>query len=825
MSEFKGAGIKAGVQVWRIENKVVKPWPEKDYGKFFEGDSYIVLKTKQKPKSSSFEHDIFFWLGKDTSQDEMGIAAYKSVELDESLGGGPVQHRETQGKESEMFVQCFSSVQYMPGGVASGFNKVERGVHETALLQLKGKRIVRVAPVPVSASSLNSGDVFVLVKSDVIVQWNGSSSNKKEKSKALEVTKGIKDIERGGKARIVVCEQGEEPPMFWESLGGKATVKAATSDDYTSDELSKSTPKLIQVSDASGSMLTTQVAEGALKKSMLSTSDVYLLDIGSEIFCWVGKGASADERKAGMTNAMEYVSQSGRPKNTKVTKLMESGESAVFKSNFVEWHDPFVATTYGYKPSPKKRESSSPLDIVGGMLDGMKKSLERISKPDAVQPEDPISTEVYRIEDFKKVPLEPEFFGQFYAGDSYIIKYKFKVGSKEQATIYFWQGTQSSQDEKASSAILTKEMDDEEFGGSATQVRVVMGKEPSHFVRLFGGKMVIHSGGKASGFANRTEGDSYDNDGICLFQCRGTDSDDTRAVQVEEKASSLNSGDCFVLVTPGTVYMWQGSGANMSEVETATDVAKLLQFSRTLEPLIESAETDAFWEALGGKAEYTSEKVHLDSDREPMLFHASNETGVFKVEPIFDFSQADLEDDDVFLLDTYTSIFLWIGAESNQYEKTKSVETAEAYIAAQGYAADTPIITIKQGAEPPIFTANFLGWSASATKKFVDPYEAKLAAIIAANPPEEAPAPAPEMTRRPSAASGAAFDGAYKDPSTTKIAYEELKSGGVAGIDPTRKEQYLSDAEFESVLGSPRGEFNSMKAWKQNQIKKAKGLF
>jgi len=351
---------------------------------------------------------------------------------------------------------------------------------------------------------------------------------------------------------------------------------------------------------------------------------------------------------------------------------------------------------------------------------------------------------------------------------------------------------------------------------------VVMGKEPNHFTRLFKGSMVVHSGGKASGFANRQDGDSYDTDGISLFHVRGSEPDDTRAVQVAETASSLNAGDCFVLLTPGTMYMWQGSGANLSEVDIATKVAETLKFSRTLEVVVEGAEPEAFWEALGGKGDYPKDKVHLDSDREPQLFHCSNETGKFKVEPVYDFSQADLEEDDVFLLDTYTAVFVWLGSECNDIEKAKSAATAKAYIEAQKYSADTPVITVKSGSEPPIFTSNFLGWNPTAVKKFVDPYEAKLAAALAANPAE---APAPPPAKRPSAASASAGGGDFKDPKDLVVDYDKLKEGGVVGVDPTMKEQYLSDAEFEKVLGSPRGEFNNMKAWKQNQLKKAKGLF
>lgn len=59
-------------------------------------------------------------------------------------------------------------------------------------------------------------------------------------------------------------------------------------------------------------------------------------------------------------------------------------------------------------------------------------------------------------------------------------------------------------------------------------------------------------------------------------------------------------------------------------------------------------------------------QVHLDEEREPQLFHVTNSTGTFTMEAIFDFAQADLEDDDVFLLDTYTSVFIWFGSECNE---------------------------------------------------------------------------------------------------------------------------------------------------------------
>jgi hypothetical protein len=95
-----------------------------------------------------------------------GVAAYKTVELDDLLGQLPVQFREVMGHESTEFLALFKpSITILKGGIASGFNHVEATAYAPRLLHCKGPRkSVRVTEVPLALDSLNDGDVFVLGK-------------------------------------------------------------------------------------------------------------------------------------------------------------------------------------------------------------------------------------------------------------------------------------------------------------------------------------------------------------------------------------------------------------------------------------------------------------------------------------------------------------------------------------------------------------------------------------------------------------------------------------------------------------------------------------
>jgi gelsolin len=327
------AGKQVGLLIWRIEKFTVKSVPKETYGTFFSGDSYIVLNTYKKKDSDALHWDVHFWLGKYTTQDEAGTAAYKTVELDDLLGGAPVQHREVQGYESDLFLSYFKNqIRILEGGIDSGFRHVEPEKYTPRLLHIKGKKKVRVMEVEKSHKSLNSGDVFILDCGLKIYQFNGKNAGPMEKNKGAQLCRAIDD-ERKGQPTVTVVEEGSKEADFWKALGGEGAIKSAAEGGADDEDTPKGERVLLQLSDATGKMEFKEVGRGnAVKRSLLNSHDAFVLDNGAEVFAWIGKGASVGEKKNAMQFAHQYLVKYNRPLTTPISRVLEGGENEVFEA-------------------------------------------------------------------------------------------------------------------------------------------------------------------------------------------------------------------------------------------------------------------------------------------------------------------------------------------------------------------------------------------------------------------------------------------------------------------------------------------------------------
>ena len=162
------------------------------------------------------------------------------------------------------------------------------------------------------------------------------------------------------------------------------------------------------------------------------------------------------------------------------------------------------------------------------------------------------------------------------------------------------------------------------------------------------------------------------------------------------------SGDVFILDLGLTLYQWNGSQSSKDERFKAMQYLNNLKSERGGQCKSEVLEENSiskehtFWQSLTGEDEEVEDEV--DQPTVTVLTKVSDAAGHLKSTVIKEgnVTKADLDSGDVFIVDTGTNCFVWIGSASSPQEKQNGLGYAHMHLMKTTHPL-VPIHVVKEG--------------------------------------------------------------------------------------------------------------------------------